>query len=321
VASVGAEEAFREVEELTTAGETRGGFNLFRFLDRHARWVFPAPAILAIVGLCVFPVVYTLYMSFHQWSGSRIAGPEFLALKNYADIFVSDERFWGSFWRTAAFTVGALALQITLGLALALLFNREFFGKGLLRTLYLLPFVATPAAIALVWMMMYNPAVGVLNFLLSIPGFPAQQWAYSQEQALAALVVVDTWEHTPVIMLICMAGLAALPTDPYESAQIDGANSLQQLIYITLPLLRPTIAVAALFRAIDAIKTFDIIYVMTQGGPGFASETLNIYTFFAAFQYFRFGYASSLLVIFFTIILAVCLLIIKARRAGEAANG
>jgi multiple sugar transport system permease protein len=162
--------------------------------------------------------------------------------------------------------------------------------------------------------------VGVLNYLLSLIGFTGQEWAYGQTQALWALLIVDTWEYTPVIMLICLAGLAALPSDPYESAQIDGANSWQQFWYITLPLLRPTIAVAALFRAIDAIKTFDIIYVMTQGGPGFATETLNIYIFFSAFQYLRFGYSSALLVIFFSIILAVCLIIIKLRREAQTAN-
>ncbi|MHB1417433.1 MAG: carbohydrate ABC transporter permease [Chloroflexota bacterium] len=273
------------------------------------------------MGLCIFPVVYTAYMGFHDWSGSRLVAPAFVGAQNYADILGGDERFWSSLWRTAIFTIGSLILQVTLGVGLALLFNREFWGKGLMRTLYLLPFVATPAAIALIWMMMYNPAVGVFNFLLSLVGIPGQQWTYGQGQVLAALVVVDTWEHTPLVMLICMAGLAALPQDPYESAQIDGASSWQQLIYITLPLLRPTIAVAALFRVIDALKSFDIIYVMTQGGPGFASETLNIYTFFAAFQYFRFGYASSLLVIFFAIILGVCLVIIKLRREAGVANG
>ena len=278
------------------------------------------PRVIAIFLLCVFPVVYTVYLSFHDWSGSRVVGPQFVGLKNYLDIVLSDGRFQDSVVRTAEFTVGALALQLALGLALALLFNREFFGRGLLRTLYLLPFVATPAAIALIWMMMYSPPVGVLNYLLSLVGLPGQEWAYGQSQALWALLIVDTWEYTPVIMLICLAGLAALPSDPYESAQIDGANSWQQFWYITLPLLRPTIAVAALFRAIDAIKTFDIIYVMTQGGPGNASETLNIYTYLAAFQYLRFGYSSALLVIFFTIILAVCLVIIKLRREAQAAN-
>ncbi|MDA8216092.1 MAG: sugar ABC transporter permease [Dehalococcoidales bacterium] len=309
-----------QAERSLASDRKRPSSGLVDFLDRHARWVLPAPAAIAIVLLCVFPVAYTLYMSFHDWSGSRLLAPQFVGLKNYLDIFLTDDRFHESLVRTAIFTTGALALQLVLGLALSLLFNREFFGRGLLRTLYLLPFVATPAAIALIWMMMYSPPVGVLNYLLSLIGVSGQEWAYGQSQALWALLIVDTWEYTPVIMLICLAGLAALPSDPYESAQIDGANSWQQFWYITLPLLRPTIAVAALFRAIDAIKTFDIIYVMTQGGPGYASETLNIYVFFSAFQYLRFGYSSALLVIFFTIILAVCLVIIKLRRGAQTAN-
>jgi multiple sugar transport system permease protein len=134
-------------------------------------------------------------------------------------------------------------------------------------------------------------------------------------------LLVDTWEYAPFIMLICSAGLAAMPTEPFESAQIDGASACQQFVYITLPLLRPTLAVAALFRVIDALKTFDIIFVMTGGGPGNASETLNIYSYSVAFQYLRFGYASALLVIFVTMILAACLLILKFRRNAEVDNG
>lgn len=280
----------------------------------------PAPAVIVLVLLFIFPFAYMLYMSINDWSGSMLVGPRFVALKNYVALITSDQRFLDALVRTLGFTVGALALQLVLGLALALLFNREFFGQGLVRTLYLLPFVATPAAIALIWMMMYNPAVGVLNYLLSLVHLPGQSFVYSQKQALAALLVVDTWEFTPLIMLICAAGLASMPVDPYESAQIDGANRWQQFIYITLPLMRPILAVAALFRVIDALKTFDIIYIMTNGGPGNATETLNIYLYFSAFQYLRFGYASALMVIFFALILGICLVIIKLRRNAETAN-
>lgn len=290
------------------------------FIDRHANWILPAPAVILLVLLCIFPVAYTLYMSFHKWSGSRIVGPEFLWFKNYVELFTTDGRFWGALWRTAVYTIGCLGFQLSIGLGLAVLFNREFFGRGFIRTLYLMPFVATPAAIALVWMMMYNPAVGVFNFFLGKVGLPGLDWAYSRSQVLLSLIIVDTWEHVPLVTLICTAGLASLPGEIYEWAEIDGAGRFQQFIYLTLPLLRPTIAVAALFRAIDALKAFDIIFVMTQGGPGFASETLNIYSYFAAFQYLRFGYASSLLIVFFAIILGVCLVIIKLRREAEALN-
>jgi multiple sugar transport system permease protein len=288
-------------------------------LHPYARYILPAPAVVTIALLCAFPAAYTLFMSFHAWSGSQVKAPEFVGLLNYLEGFREDERFQAAVWRTALYTLGSLAVQVPLGVALAVLFNREFLGKGFVRTLYLLPFVATPAAIALIWVLIYNPATGVLNYVLELARLPKGQWTYAAASALWALVLVDTWQHTPLVMLIALAGLAALPADPYESAQIDGASPWQSFWFITLPLLRPTIAVAALFRAIDALKAFDVIFAMTQGGPGEATETLNIYIYLAAFQYFRFGYSSSLLMLFFALILGVCLLIIKGRREAEVA--
>jgi multiple sugar transport system permease protein len=133
---------------------------------------------------------------------------------------------------------------------------------------------------------------------------------------IPSLVLVDTWQWTPLIMLITLAGLAALPAEQYEAARIDGANRLQTFFYITLPLLRPTIMVAVLFRVIDALKQFDIIYVMTQGGPGNASETINLYLYQQGFSYFQMGYASSLVVVFFTLVVGVSFLFIRMRRAA-----
>ena len=289
-------------------------------LHPYARYVLPAPAVVTLVLLCAFPAAYTLYMSLHGWSGSQRTAPQFVGVLNYVEAFRDDERFRAATWRTILYTVGALAVQVPLGVALAVFFNREFLGKGFVRTLYLLPLVATPAAIALIWVLIYNPATGVLNYLLQLAHLPTGQWTYAAHSALWALVIVDTWQHTPLVMLIALAGLAALPADPYESAQIDGATAWQRFWYITLPLLRPTIAVAALFRAIDALKAFDVIFAMTQGGPGEATETLNIYIYLAAFQYFRFGYSSSLLMLFFALILGVCLVIIKARRQSAVAT-
>jgi multiple sugar transport system permease protein len=283
-------------------------------LHSYARYILPAPAVVTMALLCAFPAAYTLYMSLHGWSGSQLKAPQFVGSLNYLEALRDDERFQAAAWRTVLYTAGSLALQVPLGVALAVLFNREFIGKGFVRTLYLLPLVATPAAIALIWVLIYNPATGVLNYLLRLAHLPTGQWTYSAGSALWALVIVDTWQHTPLVMLIALAGLAALPTDPYESAQIDGATAWQRFWFITLPLLRPTVAVAALFRAIDALKAFDVIFAMTQGGPGESTETLNIYIYLAAFQYFRFGYSSSLLMLFFALILGVSLVIIKARR-------
>ena len=287
-----------------------------RFVERHPVPVFTLPSVVAVALLMAFPVGYTLYMSVHSWYASSVTSPHFIGLENFRRAFVEDDRFRNALWLTVYFTALATALQLVLGVSLALVLNRPFRGKGLVRSIFLLPMVATPVAIALVWMMMYNPTLGVMNYLVGLVGLGPYRWVSNAAIVVPALAVVDTWEWTPLITLITLAGLATLPIEPYESALIDGASVTQMFWRITLPLLRPTIIVALLFRAIDCLKTFDIIYVMTQGGPGFASETLNVYTFQVGLFYFHIGYASSLLVILFALVLGVSLLLIKVRRAA-----
>jgi len=287
-----------------------------RFAERHPVPVFTFPSVVVVAVLMAFPVLYTLYMSVHSWFASSLTSPEFVGLDNFRRAFLDDERFRNAVWLTVYFTALATVLQLVLGVALALLLNRPFRGKGLVRSIFLLPMVATPVAIALVWMMMYNPTLGVMNYLVGLAGLGPYKWVSNAAIVVPALAVVDTWEWTPLITLITLAGLATLPLEPYESALIDGASAAQMFWRITLPLLRPTIIVALLFRAIDCLKTFDIIYVMTQGGPGFASETLNVYTFQVGLFYFHIGYASSLLVILFALVLGVSLVLIKVRRGS-----
>ncbi len=286
------------------------------FVEEHPVLVFTLPAVIVVFVLMVFPVFYTVYMSLHSWFASSLTAPEFIGLQNFKRAFTQDERFRNAIWLTIYFTVLATALQLVLGVALALLLNRPFRGKGFFRSIFLMPMVATPVAIALVWMMMYNPTLGVMNYLVGLVGLGPYKWVSDVRFVIPALAVVDTWEWTPLITLITLAGLATLPLEPYESALIDGATPTQMFWRITLPLLRPTIIVALLFRSIDCLKTFDIIYVMTAGGPGFASETLNVYTFQVGLFYFHIGYACSLLVILFALVLGVSLILIKVRRGG-----
>jgi multiple sugar transport system permease protein len=289
---------------------------LARFAQRNARYVFPAPAFLVVGLIIVYPVFYTGWMSLQEWFASSLTPPKFIGWQNYHRILTGDPRFTEAFFRTIYFTVIAVTIETTLGVSMAVLFNREFWGKGLVRTLSILPMMATPTAISLIFVMMYHPTLGVMNYLLTVVGLPPWTWTYSSKTALYAIALVDVWEWTPLIMLIAMAGLAALPKEPYESARIDGASAFQCFYLITLPLLRPTLVVAILFRAIDALKTFDIIFVMTQGGPSNASETINILLFNQAFSYFNMGYASSMAVALFSIILGICLILMKVRRVG-----
>jgi multiple sugar transport system permease protein len=286
------------------------------FVERHPVFFFTSPAAVVIFVLMVFPVFYTVYMSLQSWFASSVTAPEFIGLANFKRAFTEDERFRNALWLTIYFTILATALQVVLGVALALLLNRSFRGKGFFRSVFLLPMVATPVAIALVWMMMFNPTLGVMNYLVGLIGLGPFKWVSDVRLVIPALAFVDTWEWTPLITLITLAGLVSLPLEPYESALIDGATPAQMFWRITLPLLRPTIMVALLFRAIDCLKTFDIIYVMTAGGPGFASETLNVYTFQVGLFYFHIGYASSLLVILFALVMGVSLLLIKVRRGS-----
>jgi multiple sugar transport system permease protein len=300
-------------DPLPASGAT-AGWSLF--VERHPVVMFTTPAAIVVFVLMVFPVFYTVYMSLHSWFASSLTSPEFIGLQNFKRAFAQDERFRNALWLTLYFTVLATALQVVLGVALALLLNRPFRGKGLFRSIFLLPMVATPVAIALVWMMMYNPTLGVMNYLVGLIGLGPYKWVSNAHLVIPALAAVDTWEWTPLITLITLAGLATLPVEPYESAVIDGATPAQMFWRITLPLLRPTIMVALLFRSIDCLKTFDIIYVMTAGGPGFASETLNVYTFQVGLFYFHIGYACSLLVILFALVLGVSLVLIKVRRGS-----
>jgi multiple sugar transport system permease protein len=273
------------------------------------------PAVLATLLMIAFPLAYTAWLSLTDWTLANPGGPAFVGLANYVTLFTTDQRFVNSVLITFYFTLLGVTVQTFLGVALALLFNRQFWGRGILRTLAILPMVATPVAIALIFVMMFHPSLGVVNFFVRSLGLPPGTWTYASHTVIPALVLVDTWQWTPLIMLIVLAGLAALPNDPYESAMIDGASKLQMLRYITLPLVRPAIVTAVLFRLIDSLKTFDVIFVMTQGGPGGASDTINIYLFNTAFSYFHMGTASSMVVVFFAIILGVALLAVRVRRA------
>src|SRR5262249_33031852 len=177
----------------------------------------------------------------------------------------------------------AVVPPLVLGIGAALVFHRRFPLRGLLRGIFILPMMATPVAVGLVWTMMFHPQLGVLNYLLSLIGLPPSLWVFDQATVIPSLVLVQVWQWTPLVMLVVLGGLAALPTEPYESALIDGASEWQMFRSITFPLVLPFIIVAAIIRTIDAVKAFDTIFVITLGGPGTASETINLYLYTQAF--------------------------------------
>ena len=277
-------------------------------------WLFSLPAVLVIAAVIVFPWLFTLYMSGQDWKIG--GGVEFVGLGNFAEL-AKDQRFIESMGHTLYFTVLAVVLPIVFGTAAALVFHREFPMRGVLRTIFVMPMMATPVAVALVWTMMFHPQLGVLNYLLSLVGIGPSGWVYESSTVIPTLVLVEVWHWTPLVMLIVLGGLAGLPREPYESALIDGANDWHMFRHITLPLVWPFIMVAIVIRTIDALKAFDTIFVITQGGPGTASETLNIFLYLQAFQFYKIGYASAVVVIFFVIIIMLSLLLLYARQKSK----
>lgn len=274
-------------------------------------WPFVIPALIVILAVIVFPWVFTLWMSVHAWT----LGQErtFIGLDNYLRL-ASDFRFWESMWHTLVYTVLSVVAPLFLGTLAALVFDARFPLRGFLRGVFVMPMMATPVAIALVWTMMFHPQLGVLNYLLSLAGIGPQEWIYNRNSVIPSLVLVETWQWTPLIMLIVLGGLAAVPREPYESAEIDGANAWQKFRFLTLPMIAPFLMIAVIIRSIDAIKSFDIIYAMTQGGPGTASETINIYLYNTAFAYYDIGYGSAMAVVFFIVIIALSFILLMVRQ-------
>jgi len=279
-------------------------------------WPFILPAGVVVAGIILFPWLFTLFMSVNDFhvGGAR----SFAGLANY-ERMLGDERFGWAVLRTLYFTLLSVALPVVFGVAAAVCFHREFRGRGLARTIFIMPMMATPVAVALVWTMMFHPQLGVLNYLLTSLGLPPSEWVYNPTTVIPTLVMVETWQWTPLVMLIVLGGLASLPGDPYEAALIDGASGWQVLRHITLPLVWPFIVVAAVIRGIDALKAFDTIFVISNGGPGTASETVNILLYLQAFSFYDIGYASAIVVVFFVLIMLVTMLLLYFRQRNQLA--
>jgi len=242
--------------------------------------------------------------------------PSFVMLRSYQRI-LREPRFLAALGRTFSFTALTVSVETVVGMIIALILNREFRGKGFAKLIMLLPLVSTPVAIGIAWNLFYDPTIGLANFVLTQLGLPKLAWTGSSSTVIPSLALVDIWQWTPMIALIMLSGLASLSSEPYESARVDGANEWQIFWKITLPMVTPTLLTALILRTIDALKTFDIIYAMTGGGPGYSSETLNIMAFKYSFEYFRMGEASVILVFLFLLVFIMSLLIVRMRKSLE----
>jgi len=270
--------------------------------------------------LIAVPLAWTVYLSLTDAQGSVRAESNFVGIANYLQVLGDTERFWPAVLRTFTFTGGAVAAEMVLGMGIALLLWRPFKGEKWVRVAILMPLVATPVAVGMMWRLIFDPNIGFANQLLSWFGIPAQPWLSGQTTALPTLIFVDVWQWTPMIVLILLAGLTSLSEEPDEAARIDGANAWQRFRFVTLPLLRSTVIVAIVLRGIDALKTFDILYATKgKGGGSFHEvETLNVYAFGLSFDYNDYGIASTVLVLFFLLIIALTWMVTYRRKAERS---
>ena len=286
--------------------------------NRKRKWLFAAPAMIFVALLIVIPIAWTIYLSLTNAEGSVRAESDFVGLQNYAEVLSDFERFWPAVLRTLVFTGVALAAELVLGMCIALLLWRPFRGEKWVRVAILLPLVATPVAVGMTWRLIFEPNIGLANQLLSWVGLPPQPWLSGQFTALPTLIFIDIWQWTPMVVLILLAGLTSLSEEPDEAARIDGANAWQRFWFITLPLMRATVIVAIVLRGIDVLKTFDILYATKgKGGGSFhEAETLNIYAYGLSFDYNDYGIASTVLVLFSLLIIAI-MWMVTHRRKGK----
>jgi multiple sugar transport system permease protein len=288
---------------------------LTHFIDRRQAFAYPAPAVVTLFLIVIIPIVFNLYLAFNKWT-IGLGQPRFIGLGNFIEL-LSDERVLNGVKVMIYFSGLSLSLEMVLGLLIAVYFNRQFKGSEIVQAIYILPFAATPVAVALIWRIMLNPEIGVMNYLLRSVGLPGSLWVSSPLTVIPALVMVDVWKWTPMITLIVLAGLKSLPHEPYEAARVDGANALQIFWYITLPLIRPVLIAALMLRSLDNLKEFDMLYTITQGGPGIASETLYLYSYNVGFSFFKAGYGSALMVVVFLIVLVFNVVMNRLRLSTQ----
>ena len=301
-----------------TSGQTASRRDSFSaWANRHRKWLFAAPAMIFVGILIIFPLAWTVYLSLTDSQGSVRAASDFVGLENYLTVLTDTERFWPAVGRTLSFTLTALACEIVLGMCIALLLWRPFRGEKWVRVAILLPLVATPVAVGMMWRLIFDPNIGFANQLLGVVGIPPQPWLSGQDSALPTTIFMDIWQWTPMVVLILLAGLTSLSEEPDEAARMDGANAFQRFFFVTLPLMMPTVIVAILLRGIDALKTFDILYATKgKGGGSFHEvETLNVYAYGLSFDYNQYGLSSAVLILFFMIIIGSMWLLTMRKKA------
>ena len=281
--------------------------------DRSIVWLFIAPTMLLLIAINLFPLIWAIRLSFTGFMANLPHPARFIGIDNYVDI-LTDEDVWGHFQATAHFVFWTIGLQVFVGLGLALLINQKFRGHSFWTTVILLPMMLSPAVVGNFWTLLFQPQIGPFNYFIGFFTHAAPSsftMIGSVNLAPWTIVMVNTWMWTPYVMLICLAGLRSIPDYIYEAAEVDRASALRQFWSITLPMVTPFLMLAVLFQAIQSFEMFDMVNLLTSGGPGSTTELVSITLKRAAFERWETGYASALAVILFVTIFGAANVYVK----------
>ena len=255
-------------------------------------YVLILPAVIVLTVALIVPLLYSLYLSFFKWNLKTGIDPVFNGFSNFVKVF-KDPSTWNSIYATGVFSTVSVVLEISLGLFIALILNRINRGVRFVRTILIIPMMVSEIVAALSWKFIFDPDFGILNFFFKLMGLPQQTWT-GADLAMASLIIVEIWQHTPFVILILLAGLQSISMDVMESAQIDGAGFWSKLIHVTIPLLNPQLMVALIFRTMFTMRVFTAPWVLTGGGPADKTMVLGINIYRKAFRYYDMGDASAI---------------------------
>ncbi|MEQ8297546.1 MAG: sugar ABC transporter permease [Nitratireductor sp.] len=287
-----------------------------RTVDLFVRWSFMAPSIILLIALLAYPIFYTIDISFSRFEIATFSAGDWVGLDNYREV-MSDYRFWDSLEVTLIYLVIALPLQVVLGFGIAFLINAEWKGRGVVRALFIIPMVVAPVVAGGMWRMILDPLWGIMNYWLGFLGIGPLDWFGDPTLAMASIIIIDTWRWTPFIVLIATAALLALPKDVFEAARIDGATWWSTLWSVAVPLLVPVIAATFVIRWLGAVKMFDIVLAATYGGPGKATNVVNLFIYEEAFRSLRFAESAAMAVIVLVLTMVLTGLFLRGSRKLE----
>ena len=279
--------------------------------------VFMLPSLIALMMVLAVPLAYSLVTSFFNTNLKHPGLGDFVGLQNYIEV-LQDQYFMKSVGTTLFFTVGVVVIEFLVGLTISLLLNNIQKARNFFFTIIIVPMMITPIAVGLIWRLLLHSDLGIINYLLSLIGITGKAWLADSSIALGTVMFIDIWQNVPYMVLVILAGLVTLPTDPYEAAAIDGATRVQSFFSLTVPMMMPTFSVVLLLRSITALKTYDLIFVLTRGGPGTTTEVISYHIYQQAFRYLEIGKAAAMSYLLLLLIVPIAFFFIRISRNRSA---